>query len=48
MEEDTWLEVEGTLYVTTYNGVQIPSIRTTKWKIIEQPTEPYVYPVLTR
>ncbi|WP_102345153.1 TIGR03943 family putative permease subunit [Bacillus sp. Marseille-P3661] len=48
LEEDTWLELEGTLTMTTYNGLELPMIQAEKWTIIEQPEEPYVYPVLTR
>lgn len=47
LSEDTWIELEGELDITTYDGVQIPTIKITKWKTIEEPSEPYVYPVLT-
>ncbi|MBO8176234.1 MAG: TIGR03943 family protein [Bacillus sp. (in: Bacteria)] len=46
IKQDTWLEIEGTLDVTTYNGIELPMIKTSKWKVIEKPAEPYVYPVL--
>lgn len=47
VKEDAWLEIEGVLDVTTYGGAQLPVIKATGWKEIEEPTEPYVYPVLT-
>lgn len=47
-EQDTWIEVEGTLEVTTFNGVELPLIKANKWKVIEEPTEPYIYPILTK
>ncbi|TKC20174.1 TIGR03943 family protein [Robertmurraya kyonggiensis] len=46
--EDTWLEMEGTLDVMIYNGVEIPVIKAVNWKVIEEPTSPYIYPVLTK
>jgi putative membrane protein len=47
-EQDTWLEIEGTLEVTTYNGVELPLIKADKWTVIEEPAEPYIYPILTK
>lgn len=47
LSEDTWVEIEGILDTTTYDGVQIPLIKTTNWQVIDEPSEPYVYPVLT-
>lgn len=47
-EPDTWLEMKGTLDVTTYNGVEIPMIKAKKWRVVERPEEPYVYPVITK
>lgn len=46
-KEDTWLEIEGVLDVTKYGEYEIPVIKATNWKVIDEPTEPYVYPVLT-
>lgn len=45
-KEDTWLELEGTIQATTYNGVEIPIIKAEKWTESEQPEDPYVYPAL--
>ncbi|TSI04720.1 TIGR03943 family protein [Lysinibacillus sp. BW-2-10] len=47
LAEDTWVEIEGVLDVTNYGGVEIPVIKTTEWQVIDEPSEPYVYPVLT-
>lgn len=46
--EDTWIELEGTLEVITYNGVEIPIIKATNWEVIDEPASPYIYPVLTK
>jgi putative membrane protein len=48
LEQDTWLEIEGTLEVTTYNGVTLPLIKADEWTVIEEPIEPYIYPVITK
>ncbi|WP_174731669.1 TIGR03943 family putative permease subunit [Mesobacillus harenae] len=42
---DTWIEAEGTFSVTTYNEQQFPLIKVENWKEIEEPSEPYVYPI---
>ncbi|MBM4763156.1 TIGR03943 family protein [Bacillus sp. B15-48] len=47
IEQDTWLEIEGTLDITSFNGVELPLIKANKWKVIEEPVEPYIYPILT-
>ncbi len=44
VEEDTWLEIEGTLDITTYNGFEFPVIKVEEWTLIEEPDDPYVYP----
>lgn len=45
-EQDTWLEIEGILEVTTYNGIELPLIKAKKWTVIKEPDEPYIYPIL--
>ena len=47
-KQDTWLEIEGILDVTTYNGVELPLIKATDWKVIEEPSKPYIYPILIK
>ena len=47
-QPDTWMEIEGTLQITKYNGVEVPVIKADKWKVIRQPSQPYVYPVLIK
>lgn len=44
--EDTWLEIEGTLDVTNYDGVALPIVKAAKWRVIDEPDEPYIYPVI--
>ena len=46
LEEDTWLEIEGTLDITTYNGFELPVIKVDNWTVIEEPDDPYIYPPL--
>lgn len=48
VQPDTWIEVEGILSIGSYNGMELPIIRVNSWKIVEQPEEPYIYPVLTK
>ncbi|EZP76758.1 hypothetical protein H839_09188 [Parageobacillus genomosp. 1] len=45
---NTWMEIEGTLQITKYNGVEVPVIKADKWKVIPQPSQPYIYPVLIK
>jgi putative membrane protein len=42
---NTWIEAEGTMDTTTYNGTEIPIIKITNWKKINEPKVPYLYPV---
>jgi putative membrane protein len=44
LEVNTWIEAEGVLDTTTYNGTEIPIIKITNWKIINEPQQPYLYP----
>jgi putative membrane protein len=44
-QPDTWMEIEGILRVTTYNGVEVPVIKADKWKVIPKPSQPYIYPI---
>lgn len=48
LAEDTWIEATGILDVTTYNGAQLPLIKITDWKTIDQPEEPYLYPLTVK
>lgn len=45
LDNDTWIEAEGVLDVTTYNGTELPLIRITGWKKINEPETPYLYPI---
>lgn len=47
LEEDTWIEIEGVLDVSTYSGYELPIIKVTSLNVIGEPSEPYIYPVLT-
>ncbi|MCU9612889.1 TIGR03943 family protein [Caldibacillus lycopersici] len=48
LKQDTWIEMEGIIEATTYNGVEIPIIKPENWKQIEQPSIPYIYPILQK
>ncbi|WLD92951.1 TIGR03943 family protein [Alkalihalobacillus sp. AL-G] len=48
LKQDTWIEIDGVLGVTTYNEVEMSMIKVNKWKVIEEPSEPYVYPLLIK
>jgi putative membrane protein len=45
LKEDTWIEANGVLDVTTYNGTELPIIKITNWKKTSEPKEPYLYPI---
>lgn len=48
LTEDTWIEAKGVLNVTSYNGTELPVIKITSWKKINEPKEPYLYPISVR
>jgi putative membrane protein len=43
-KNDTWIKVKGTLDVTKYGDIDIPSLQVKQWEIVEPPEDPYVYP----
>lgn len=45
LNEDTWISAEGVLEITEYNGVELPLIKVTDWKKIDEPKDPYLYPI---
>ncbi|OLS37868.1 TIGR03943 family protein [Bacillus sp. MRMR6] len=45
LEEDTWVEATGILVITTYDGLELPMIKVTEWKVVTEPKEPYLYPI---
>lgn len=48
LKENTWIQVKGVLDTTTYNGAVLPSIKIKSWKKINEPKEPYLYPINIR
>lgn len=48
LDQDAWIEAEGVLDITTYNGAVLPLIKITDWKKINEPKTPYVYPISVR
>lgn len=47
IQEDTWIEIEGVLELGSYGGSKLPLIKVTSLNEIDEPSEPYIYPVLT-
>lgn len=47
IEEDTWIEIEGVIDIGTYGGYELPIIKVTSLNVVDEPSEPYIYPVLT-
>ncbi|WP_308161968.1 TIGR03943 family protein [Bacillus sp. ISL-75] len=45
LEKDTWVEAEGVLDSTTFNGNELPLIKITGLKKINEPEKPYLYPI---
>jgi putative membrane protein len=45
LKENTWIEVKGVLDTTNFNGTELPIIKITTWKKINEPKEPYLYPI---
>ncbi|MDQ0970802.1 putative membrane protein [Neobacillus niacini] len=45
LKENTWIEVKGVLGTTNFNGTELPIIKITTWKKINEPKEPYLYPI---
>ncbi|MFS0775322.1 TIGR03943 family protein [Neobacillus sp. 3P2-tot-E-2] len=45
LEVNTWIEAKGVLDTTNFNGTDLPIIKITKWKKINEPKEPYLYPI---
>jgi putative membrane protein len=48
IEVNTWIEAEGVLDITNYNGIEYPIIKITNWKEIKEPREPYLYPITVK
>ncbi|MEW9671479.1 TIGR03943 family protein [Ammoniphilus sp. 3BR4] len=44
LEKDTWIQVKGTLDLTTYGDMELPIIKVREWKVVDPPKDPYVYP----
>lgn len=46
LKEDTWINVKGTLEVSSYGDYELPLLKVTEWEEVEMPADPYVYPKL--
>lgn len=47
LEQDSWIEIEGILSVGSYDGYELPVVKVSSWSVIDEPSEPYIFPVLT-
>ncbi|MER2107341.1 MAG: TIGR03943 family protein [Solibacillus sp.] len=47
LEQDTWLDIEGILSVGSYDGYELPVVEVSSWRVIDEPSEPYIFPILT-
>lgn len=45
IDQDTWIQASGILEVGEFNGIEMPTIRITNWKKVQEPAEPYLYPI---
>jgi putative membrane protein len=45
LEEDTWVEATGIVEITPFDGLELPMIKITEWKVVTEPKEPYLYPI---
>jgi uncharacterized repeat protein (TIGR03943 family) len=43
-EQDTWVQVSGSMGVITYYGTPSPLIRADQVEVVAQPEQPYLYP----
>lgn len=46
--EDTWIELTGKIEIQDYEGVRLPVIQVTEWVEMNEPDQPYVYPLNIR
>lgn len=47
LEQDTWIEIEGVISMGSYDGYELPVVKVSSWSIIDEPSEPYIFPILT-
>ena len=45
LEEDTWIEVMGTIDTIDFDGSILPIIKIEQWVEIQEPLTPYLYPI---
>lgn len=47
LQQDTWIEIEGVINVGSYDGYELPIVEISSWSVIDEPSEPYIFPILT-
>lgn len=48
IDQDTWIKASGVIDITSYEGVELPMIKINSWKKVEEPLEPYLYPIMVK
>lgn len=48
LTEDTWVKLTGEIEIQDYEGVRLPVIQVRDWVEIDEPNQPYVYPLNIR
>ena len=46
IKEDTWVEIDGVIEVGSYDGYELPILKVATLSVVDEPSEPYIYPVL--
>ncbi|MGN7478282.1 TIGR03943 family putative permease subunit [Solibacillus silvestris] len=47
LEQDTWVEIEGVISAGSYDEYELPIVKVSSWSVIDEPSEPYIFPILT-
>jgi putative membrane protein len=48
IDQDTWIKASGVIDITSYEGVELPMIKIDRWEKVEEPLEPYLYPIMVK
>jgi putative membrane protein len=48
IDQDTWIKASGVIDITSYEGVELPMIKINSWEKVEEPLEPYLYPIMVK
>jgi putative membrane protein len=48
IDQDTWIKATGIIDTTSFDGVELPMVKITGWEKVEEPLEPYLYPIMVK